>query len=255
MSNFEDEFEYENTYFNKVLIFTLEDLKNIFDLISDFCNKDPVIEITCTDKSTKKSHSIDNLIEYVKLKEICKIYFKGSNYELKKCIKLKIENDSVVNCYLNIEGPEEKVKQLRNNIESYLSNMEPSFLYKSIVKSKESFINVIKTMWWIFFAIYLYIIGVVSNVKTVSFVISFFGIVGILTVLYIFILNRARKKFFPMVTFVIGKGKKRYESWWKWIELFVFPVFPGIVCGLIFLLFRNSFLWLVRAGESLILHL
>ena len=245
-------FTYAPPRSNEFLILKPEDLKKIYTLLHNF-HTEITIEISCDDYTRQELQSIDDLIHYENppAKEINGLYFRvyAPFPEKKECF-LDIENDLEKNFRLYIKGQKKDVNQLRIDIEDHLCGIRTSRLYKLIIGKVHVlfFIITISIYCWItlFFRkkILLYIanlhnisslpdwqISIIKFIVTILIMIIVYGIMMFCLMLVTKPLFHITRKCFPVVTFAIGQGKKRYENRKKYIYIVFAVVIVPIIIG------------------------
>lgn len=207
----------------EALVLTPNDVRALFTLLSEFSEMG-TIDISCADKINRTPANVDELLVYENSpsKEIMELRFRGNHSDRTKSVRLKIANNQWESFNLDVEGPEDNVINLTEKIQEKLTGMIPWYRFAA----RTNFL-----VWGIAITLFLAVTvrilmdfmldspasGTIHS-KTWQDALYNLLMIGIIMFLFAIptffglILNKIQSKIFPMVTFAIGQGEKRYKN-------------------------------------------
>jgi hypothetical protein len=222
-------------------VLKIEHIKSIWNLLSERIGQVEII-IKCVDEvqrefDTWKSFSS---FENSPQKAIKHLIIQSKSKDYQKRVKLEFSNSDWRVIELNIDASDQVLSRLYDDISDILEGIKPWYARLS----KIDFINVIGIVFFIlFFLLYVYMRSLpeVTDKSSKTFqeilILNIFGM-GIVIFPWMFavILNKIRKRYFPLAYFAIGQGLQRFlldeNIRWGVIVAFFISLSASFVLGL-----------------------
>lgn len=168
----------------------------------------------CTDNIEREFNSADELTSYenARPRAIRSLTIRARSKDWDTSALLHVGSRLSTTIELNLEGPESRVLLVRDRLGELFAEIRPWY---SMVTRIDFFVVVWAVM--AFFVLVLTAMGSGAKsertltfpeaVKAAAILVVFLGAIGAL----IAGINRLRDRFFPVVTFALGRGQDRYE--------------------------------------------
>ena len=217
-------------------VLTANEIKKIHSLIKNYCGN-VNMKIHCKDDLIREYNDVEELLEYenMKDKEIISMSFSsfGRDQYIDRIVSLSFESQRYSNVYISIEGAEDETIKLNEKIHERFEALRPWY-------SIFSEIEFIYVTFGIFFTLILLIIlmsilGQMKQDELASTRYSFSSgfITASIPMVLGFLLNRLKKIIFPLSTFAINQGEKRFKNYEDFRKIFLGGLIVSILGSII----------------------
>jgi|GEM_PF-4059025 len=226
-------------------VLTAGELSKLYDSLEQLSLK-PKLEIQCADGIEREFSGLGDLLNFENPpnKDIQRLRIRARSEDLKTYVSIKLDNSRWHNIALSVEGREEDVIQMSEQVDERLAAMRP--WYSFWARFDMSWLpGILFATFFAGVALATYIRrGDQPAPKSPNYSFGDWSLIillGLTPTILGFLLNRVRRGTFPMGVFAIGQGEKRHTD----KEVLRTVVFVGfiisflssIVATLLFMLF------------------
>ncbi len=202
----------------QAFVLTGTDLKNLHTHLQRWVTNFS-FDIMCHDSLTREFSTLDELLRFENppKKDVKTLRIRAHSDDHQNRVLITLDRDSSRNVYIYIEGNEESAVAMNDSIEEALTAVKPWY-------SQLAGINIYIVLLAIVLVpsatvVFLVALGLVKLTAAPSFglVASVTSIMkglalGMMPLVFGFVLHKIQSKVFPMGVFAIGQGAKRYRD-------------------------------------------
>ena len=230
---------FANIELTHAFVVTKSDIEKIWSLLSDAYDSVNATA-SCTDNLERTFNNPQDLLNYEnsRAQSIRSLHFETSQISDEGIASIRFGNRYSGSVEFRASGPEEKIIPLKNRIAEIVDGTRQWYSPLSRIDF---------TFWvWGMALFAMMIVQFMSDGSAAKKAFSFteaitaglaLSFIGVLLALASIGLNKMRRRFFPVATFAIGQGLKRYEfdNTFRWVVIigFAISIFSTIVGTLI----------------------